>query len=98
MATHKMTILQASILFKRFANMYDQVKQIIVEGVGTSEEKNKIKRLNNEMEILFRLPNTKDNRDRMQKLILDYGQWVYELSTRSSFDEDFQDYYQLKED
>jgi len=98
MATHKMTILQASILFKRFANMYDQVKQIIVEGVGTSEEKNKIKRLNNEMEILFRLPNTKDNRDRMQKLILDYGQWVYELSTRSSFDEDFQDYYQFKED
>ena len=85
-----MTIAGAAILFTRAVNTHNQLKLIV-----NNDPESQFKRLLDIMGVICSSENTRENRDKLQKFIIENGERIYiEYSKILSKDNEFS--YDLK--
>jgi len=73
-----MDMLGASVLFTRGANTHSQLSDV----VRTTKEP-KFKSMLDELDEIYKMGNTRENREKLQRFIITYGEEIYrEFSKR----------------
>ncbi len=76
-----MTMLGASVLFMRGKNTHNQLSQIV-----RNQRNPKYVSLLEEIDILFSLDNTRENREKLQRFIIKYGEEIYREFSKFNLD------------
>ncbi len=72
-----MTMLGASVLFMRGGNIHNQLSQVV-----KNAKNDRYTSLLTKLNLIYELGNTQENREKLQRFIIDYGEEIYREFSR----------------